>query len=383
MTTPGGAGTAGNPYPVANSGGAAGAASALNICRALMGGAGSTGALYYYGNGGTAQAAPAPAPFGFENQVGNQNLKAEKGHTWTAGIVLSSPFRGNPWVGNVHASVDWFDIKVNGAIELQSVDEVAAACLSQSAPDAATAATVAASPQCQLLNRIVGTGAADTTTVKYSNEATIWTSGLDIELDDAWNFSDIGLSAVPGRLQVNWLMSYLFKYDSRASNAVGFNQIYHWAGTLGPSLNGIDPGAAYKYKMNTTVTYMEGPMSLSLNWRFYPTTHSAGYPLYQVQPGGLGSCSVAVSCTLDTSSYNVFDLSATYTIKKNYVLRFGIDNLFDAAPPTTGATTGVGLQSNGTYAPGGSLASDGAGTTMPSIYDTLGRRFYVGLNAKF
>jgi outer membrane receptor protein involved in Fe transport len=125
---------------------------------------------------------------------------------------------------------------------------------------------------------------------------------------------------------------------------------------------------------------MEGPISLSLNWRFYPHTHSAQYVLVNQ-----ANCNTVFSCTLDTSAYHVFDLSATYTVKKNYVLRFGVDNLFDATPPTTGATTGL----HGTaptasgYSPGGSLASDGAGATMPSIYDTLGRRFYVGLNAKF
>ncbi|HEY5409390.1 MAG TPA: TonB-dependent receptor, partial [Caulobacteraceae bacterium] len=366
-------------YGVNNPNGQAAAQSAYNICRALMT---PGGANFYYGGGQAAQAAPAPAPFGFENQSGNPNLKAEKGHTWTAGLVLGSPWRGNPWIGNLRGSIDWFDIKINDAIQLQAVDEVKAACYGQAAPDAATAQADANSPACQLVSRLPGNGQEDVTSVGIKNEATIWTEGLDFEVDDGWNFDDIGLHAVPGRLQVNWLMSYLFKYDSKASNAPGFDTIYHWAGTLGPSLNGVDVGSSYKYKMNTTLTYLEGPLSVSLNWRFLPRTHSAQFPLVTQS-----QCGVIVSCTLDTPSYNTFDLSMTYTIKKNYVLRVGVDNLFDKQPPSTAANTGVGLQANGTYAPGGSLASDGIGGfgsgTNLSLYDGLGRRFYVGLNAKF
>ena len=372
--TPGAPGSTTNPYPLAAGQTAAGAAAALNVCKTLMGG---TGSNFYYGGGGAVQAAPAPAPFGFENQIGNQHLQAEKAHTWTAGVVLSSPWRANPWAGNLHGSVDYFNIKINGGIQLQAVDEVKAACYGSGD---------ASSQACSLVSRIPGNGQEDVTTVQYSNESTIWTSGLDFEVDDSWNFDDIGLSAVPGRLQINWLLSYLFKYDTQASHASGFNQIYHWAGTLGPSLNGVDPGASMKYKMNTTFTYMEGPLSLSLNWRFIPHSHNAAYALYAVQPGGLGACNVSVSCNLDAPAYHIFDLSATYTIMKNYTLRAGVDNLFDKQPPsspTTGIHGNCATPNTSGYCAGGVLASDGNGTLPSNIYDSLGRRFYVGLNAKF
>ena len=362
----------GASYTVYNAGGLAGAQSSYRICRALMG---TTGSNYFYGGSGTAQSAASASAFGFVNQLGNSNLKAEKGHTWTAGLVLSSPWRANPWIGNLHASVDWYSIKVNDAIEFQSVDQVKAACFGQTAADDAAAAAVAASAPCQLVSRLVGTGQEDVTTIQFKNLATIWTSGFDFEVDDGWNFSDIGMSAVPGRLQLNWLFTWLNYYDTQAYPG---GPTYHWAGTLGPSLNGVNAGSAYKYKMNTTLTYLEGPLSVSLSWRFLPHTHTASYPLYD-----LTQCGTVTNCTLDTSAYHVFDLSATYTLKKNYTLRVGVQNLFDVQAPTTGATTGIGLQSNGTYSAGGTLASDGAGSTNSSLYDTLGRRFFVGINAKF
>jgi outer membrane receptor protein involved in Fe transport len=377
LLPPGSSGTPGHPYPVAAGQTAAGAQSAYNVCRSLMG---ATGANFYYGGNGQTQIAAAPAPFGFENQIGNQKLGAEKAHTWTAGLVLGSPWHSNPWVSNLRGSVDYFNIKINGGIQLQAVDEVKAACYGGGNPAAAA---------CQLVNRIPGNGQEDVTTVQYTNESTIWTSGLDFEIDDGWNFEDLGLKAVPGRLQMNWLLSYLFKYDTQASHAAGFNQIYHWAGTLGPSLNGVDPGSSMKYKMNTTFTYLEGPFSVSLNWRFTPHTHDAAFALYQVQPGGLAACDKTVNCNLDHAAYHVFDLSATYTVMHNYVLRAGIDNLFDKNPPaapTTGihGTCATPNPSSG-YCGGGTLASDGYGGfgSASPVYDALGRRFYIGLNAKF
>ena len=59
---------------------------------------------------------------------------------------------------------------------------------------------------------------------------------------------------------------------------------------------------------------------------------------------------------------------------KNYTFRFGVDNLFNVDPPTTGAETASFPIFN---------AVDGQGTTNESLYDSLGRRFYIGVNAKF
>ncbi len=373
--TAGNPGSPGHPYTVAKGQTAAGAQNAYQICKALMGQAGSA---FYYGGGHAVQAAPAPAPFGFENQIGNTALQAEKAHTWTAGVVLSSPWH-NAWVGNLRTAIDWYSIKINGAIELGQVDQVKSLCYGQS-----DVAVAVASAACQLVTRIPGNGAEDVTTVQFNNFATIKTSGIDLELDDGWNFEDIGMHAVPGRLQFNWLMSYLINYDTVAYSG---QPVVHWAGSLGPSLNGVQQGSAYKYKMNTTLTYMEGPMSVSFNWRFLPHTHNAQFPIIPDR----SQCDITVSCNLDTASYNIFDLSATYTIMKKYTFRAGVDNLFDTQAPTTGATTGIhgncSPKPASGYCGGGTLASDGYGGfgagTNPSLYDTLGRRFYVGLNAKF
>jgi hypothetical protein len=83
-------------------------------------------------------------------------------------------------------------------------------------------------------------------------------------------------------------------------------------------------------------------------------------------------------------------------------MRFGVDNLFGRAPETTARTLGRPYDSSKTPAQnaavmaavcGGqpgcvtptsyTMGSSGLGTTNGGFYDTLGRRYYVGLKAQF
>jgi outer membrane receptor protein involved in Fe transport len=57
------------------------------------------------------------------------------------------------------------------------------------------------------------------------------------------------------------------------------------------------------------------------------------------------------------------DLLASYDLTDNLTLRFNVNNVMDELPPT--------------YSP------SVQGNTDPSTYDVLGRRYTVGLTAKF
>jgi outer membrane receptor protein involved in Fe transport len=340
----------GATYNVVNANGLTGAQNALAICRGLMG---ATGSSVFYAQ---QQAPGAPSPFGFVYQQGNPDLNSEKARTWTAGLVIRSPVE-QPLLSRLSASIDWYKISVNGAIEFQSVDDVKQACLSQDASTAAALSAALASPECQLLSRNSGTGAEAPTTISFDNLATIKTSGVDVQVNWAADFADMGLNSVPGGLNLNVLVNWLDYFDTVSAPG---QPVRHWAGTLGPNLNGTNPGA-FKWKLNTTLTYNYGPASLSLNWRHLPKVHSQTYG----QPG---------DNTLDTAAHDEFGLYGTWELNRNYILRAGVDNLLDARPEITGANTGI---------PGFSLATSGRGTTMEGLYDALGRRYYVGIKAKF
>ena len=72
-------------------------------------------------------------------------------------------------------------------------------------------------------------------------------------------------------------------------------------------------------------------------------------------------------------SYNKFNLNGSYAITDDLNIRFGVDNLFNERPPL--GNRNVSLGGTGPTLPGGAFE--------PRFYDTNGRRFYLGANARF
>ncbi len=98
-------------------------------------------------------------------------------------------------------------------------------------------------------------------------------------------------------------------------------------------------------------------------------------------------------------AYDVLDLSVGWSISDTLSLRAGVDNVFDTDPKSTGKTYGystsqplsavctgqvVGCQNPTSYTVANqSPYNAGLGTTNGGYYDTLGRRYFVGLKARF
>jgi len=339
--------------PISNTGGAAGAANALAICKQLMGGANSTGAQYYYNNPNVSQPAPGPSSYAWTNVEGNPNLLPETAKTFTAGIVLKSPFQ-NPLFDHANLSIDYYKIHIDNAIEFASIDYVYQQCLSQ------PAATALSSIYCQAAQRSLPFGGQLNTTTPATNQATIDTSGVDVQFDWSLQLSDVKKD-IPGRFSLSIVSSFLGNYDTISAPGQAAQR---WYGTLGPTLTGTN-GGAYAYKLNTSFGYAVGPAVINLNWRHLPQVNAPT----AVAPGNV---------TLPTSAYDIFDVSTNWSLPHAMQLRFGIQNLFDAQPPTTGASTAILVNGITTK-----LASSGQGVTNPSFYDPLGRRFYIGLKARF
>ncbi len=144
----------------------------------------------------------------------------------------------------------------------------------------------------------------------------------------------------------NWLDKF------QVQTAPG-NPVVDYAGSTG--FDG-STGAQFKWKLFATFGYSLGPADLSLRWRHLPSVKNAARvtnPAATVQ---------------DTASYDIFDLAGGFKIADGYSLRAGVDNLFDKQPPIVGRNPGV---------------TSGTGFTDAGVYDVLGRRFFVGLKAKF
>jgi outer membrane receptor protein involved in Fe transport len=384
---------------------AAGAQSAYLICRAQMGTAGSN---QFYG---ATQAQPGAGGGGFAwiNQIGNPNLDAEKAKTYTAGIVLRSPFE-HALLSRMQFTADWYQIKINNAILPYSIDYARFLCYGATPVTNATeAAAQAASTACQALPRSPTTGGTQTTLVSYANQATVKTSGIDFTVNWSADMADLGMASIPGALSLNITGSWLQAYKTRQSPA-SYDPVIDWKGSLGPALQSFN-GGAYDYRLFTNLSYNLPSFGVNLRWRHLPEVEPAGKASERaiiannaaVQAGAPGTrLSYSPTTAYNVAQYDQFDLSAYWTINDTLSVRFGVDNVLDSQPSSTGRSAGrpydptksaaanaaalaavcagkVGCTAPQSY----SLGSSGAGSTSGGYYDVLGRRYFVGVKAKF
>jgi iron complex outermembrane receptor protein len=373
-----------------------GAASTRLICEALMGGAGS-GAVNQFYNQNNAPLATGGG-FAWVLQEGNEELTSEVADTWTWGLVASL---GN----NMTWSFDWYKVEVEDAIMLYSVTYAGYLCFGTnlvSTPE--EAAAQAQTTACRNTPRDLGNGNALNALLSYSNQATIKTSGMDV----AWNwFKPIG----SGSLGFNLQATILDYYKTKQSPAP-FDIETDWAGSLGPTLTGTN-GGAYDYRLFGSVNYSRNDWNVGLRWRHLPSAFSAGYATQQAQKannaavaaGGPGiMLSYTPTTEYESADYNVFDLSFGWNINDTVSFRGGITNLFDTEPEMVGGSKGYPVGTNlgnvcedlgFANSPGTpSAVSQGCTDPLayslpgyvsynPGYYDTLGRRFFLGLSVQF
>jgi len=330
-----------NPSPFSANPKNANGANVLALCKALMEKAAPGTSAHFYGDptyyntvGGT---------FAFPTQQGNPDVQPEEAKTWTIGAVIDSPWDAE-LVKSLRLSVDFYHIKVDKALGAQSVDIAQRQCF-----DAAFNPTFSpSSPYCAGINRVANDGALGNIITTYFNNGRFETDGVDTQID--WSFN-LG----PGRFNLNSVFTYLISLKSAELSS---DPLVEYAGSLGPQENGLDPGA-FRWKMFNTFGYTIGPWSASIQWQHLPSIRAGEYPKTRDTPfTGAGS-------------YELFNLSASYTVGKSVVVRAGIDNLFDRWPPITEVDKAAppGLLSGGAY--------------NEFLYDMNGRRFFIGATVNF
>ncbi|TIX51497.1 TonB-dependent receptor domain-containing protein [Alteraurantiacibacter aquimixticola] len=336
------------PYsanPDANVNGATGAAFTKDICTSLMG---STGSQEYYGRPVADQ--PTAGGVGVPNNIGNPNIGPETAKTWTAGLVIDSPTT-DPVFGGLRASIDWYHIEIDDLIALKDADTIFRECLD---PDFNTAGDPN-SLECQRLERDTTTGEPAAIFRAPTNEGSIKTSGIDVQL--SWNgrFDELGVDAIPGGIGLTVLANINLKEETQASAT---SDPIDWKGTQGCALGLQCMG--YDYRVFTTLNYFAGPFNATLRWQHWPSIESG-----------------AAATTPDTdtigvpSSYDTFALSGSYRVNENFLVRAGIENLFDRAPPLSGGDPDASDYPRAATRAGG------------GVYNPLGRNFYIGAQMTF
>ncbi|HTY49614.1 MAG TPA: TonB-dependent receptor [Steroidobacteraceae bacterium] len=296
---------------------------------------------------------PAPFPFVLGLNSGNPNLQSETARTVTAGLVINSPFN-NPYTQRLRLSVDWYQIQINGAIGVPTFEQVYQECLDAqynsligSAPGTYTGAQlVANNPYCAYINREYAPAAGDfygaprNYIAPYVNQGGIQSRGIDLEVDWGLRFGDTDLfRSVPGGVSVNIVGNYLDRYAVSPFQGAAY---INYTGTINNN--------SYRYRLLSTFGYSIGSLTTGFRWQHLPGT--APDPS---TPGTQGAA----------NAYNEVDFFASYALTANIELRGGIDNLMNAWPVWVGAnasTTAIG--------------------TTDANYDTIGRRFYLGVKLK-
>jgi outer membrane receptor protein involved in Fe transport len=335
------------------------AANVQAMCRELMNASGDpTADDFFYqqdANGNYINGANNNATFGFAfpTTIGNPNLTPETAKTWTAGLVIQSPTSSGV-LSRLRFSADWYNIRVTDAIGAQSIGVAQRQCFDPLYnPDAASNPTAAAaSAFCQNITRNAQNGGLGNVYVTYANNGRFEVQGIDFQLD--W-----GIDVGPGTFSINSQLSWLL--HQKVAELPTDPEV-DYAGTNGTTVLGLN-GGAYDYRVFTNFGYSWDAFRIGLQWQHLPSIEDSAEATLGATP------------TTGSPSYDIFHLNTNYQLSEDIGLRFGIDNLFNKAPPITGVNpTNNQPEVNGLL-PGGGFGG--------AFYDTNGRRFYLGANVRF
>jgi len=289
---------------------------------------------------------PATDPYGLNTYLGsnsgalnsyprgNSDLEPESADTYTAGVVFS-PEWDLPANARFTSSLDYYKIDIEGAIGYINANLTYQLCFNANGESNPTYDVN--NPYCQTIGRqqTPGTqGVPSGVFSLYLNQGSIETSGVDLQTDFKFN-------AGPGVAGINLVVNYLDSFKRR----------------VGPGAPTLDytgfAGGYYEWKSYLNLTYGLGPVTGGLRWRHLPEVKPQDY---------LVAPCTAVRCFADTPAWDQIDLYANYKLSSMLDFRFGIDNAMDKDPPTV---RGI------------------PGNTDPQNYDILGRRYYLGVTARF
>ena len=162
----------------------------------------------------TSQAVPA-AFSAFPDQQGNPNLKSETANTWTGGLVFAA-LSDSPWLAGLSGSIDWWQVRINNAIELDSGDYANFLCYGGTpVTTLAQAEAVAATQDCLNVARNPTNGAPASSLQVYTNQATIETAGIDVALNWISQLSDLGFKSLPGAISIQSQDTFLNYYRTK------------------------------------------------------------------------------------------------------------------------------------------------------------------------
>jgi outer membrane receptor for ferrienterochelin and colicin len=183
--------------------------------------------------------------------------------------------------------------------------------------------------------------------LSYSNVGGIISQGVDLSFNWSAALSDMGIHFMPGRFSYSLNGNYMIKDARQAAPGEPFEEF-----------TGLSGFGSFRWTAFNTFAWFNGPANVAMNWRHYPKTQA------YLDFAGIDHRVKGVS------PYNIFDLSAGYSITPALQLRGGVQNLLNKAPPMLDVNPGDSGPGSSGYSPG---------TVGGGAYDVEGRRYYVGV----
>ena len=277
---------------------------------------------------------------GFTGQ-GNENLEAEQSDSWTFGAVFDRNL-GN--AGDFTLSVDYFMIEIDDLIDTVDRQIALNSCFN-------VAPANFPNQFCGFLTRDLDgptfqLGELTEVNSAFVNEGTLETEGVDVSM--LWNWDLANLSAsVPGQLGLRLNYTYLMDFTETK-----FDAPTEFVGDTGFARN----------KGQMALLYGIGGWDFTWEWN-----HIGDSQPLQSDP----------LFSFDVGAYNVHDLQIAYDFGSSGMqdsmlggarLYLGANNVFDEDAP---------IILNGV--PGNTIGTD----TDASIYNPVGRTWYLGMNFRF
>jgi outer membrane receptor protein involved in Fe transport len=220
---------------------------------------------------------------------GNPGLAEESAKTFTLGAVLTP----NLGLGRFSATIDYYDITIKDVVTTQGAQFWIDQCYLNGDVGA-----------CDRIVRDPDTGDIDSVNTSVVNGSSFKTSGVDVGINYAVPFNDIGLG-IGGRFRFQTLVSWL---DNLQFTEDGFN----YAGATAGGIGGTFP----EWKATTTFAYDSDDFTAQLRWNWNSDMDDVGWDTDR-----------GISPDLKGLSY--FDLSLRKSIGNNFELTGIVQNMFN------------------------------------------------------
>ena len=265
---------------------------------------------------------------------GNPDLREETSETMTVGAVLKLPF-----LERFNLAVDYYEIDVEDAVSTMNAQTTLDVCYSL---------LDANSEPCRAITRLQGSGQVFEVRASNSNIGSLSVSGVDLAVDYTFNLP-AALAIGDGGAELGLMLQsgWLFKRESQIIGA----PVIDCAGFFG-SCTAQGAGGSPDFKSQFLTSFKSGPLMLRLQARYLDGLKPLPALVQALTP-----------VVADDVTY--VDFAASFNFNDSIEIYGGVDNAFNEEPPLLTSSWG------------------GDANTDVTLYDVVGRRYFMGLRARF